>query len=74
MATSNETFGVMKPSEELVVRCTQDGRGMYWFVRPVGQSPRLPVGATAGGTIPTIYTSAATMATAIQNALPTLES
>lgn len=78
MATSNETFGLMKPGEELVVRLTPDARRYYFFIRKstagVGTTGERQAAGMPGGVNSTTYTSAATMATAIQNAMPTLYS
>lgn len=72
MATSNELFGSMKPGEEIVIRCAPDQRSYYYFIRKPQSAPPSGLAGAAGGTIPTRYTSAATLATAVQNALPTL--
>ena len=62
----------MNGNEEIVVRVVGDGRRYTYWTRPISNevNPRfIPDQATANMT-----TSASTLATAIQNALPTLES
>ena len=63
----------MYGNEEIIVRVQADGRHYTYWTRPikneVNNNLSIPDQATANNT-----TSASTLATAIQNALPTLES
>lgn len=68
----------MLGNEEIVVRMMANGSSWYFFTRPAGSTSG-PSGSSAsqepglqGGVNPTVYTTAATLGTAVANALPTI--
>ncbi len=64
-------------NEQIIIRVAPDGRRYIWWTAKVGvdiDNNGIPDQGVTGGATPTTYTSAATMCTAIQAALPTLAS